>query len=102
MNGGSRASTRRRGLTAWRTRLITRARPADLTLADLPLTYSADAVVAQALGMSQPAVDEASRQLGFPPDLLRRLSRHPDLVTQLERELDSRESGRRGPPPAVL
>ncbi len=77
-------------------------RPAELSLADLPPTFARDAVVAQALGMSQPAVDEASRQLGLPPDLLRRLSRHPDLVAQLERELDSRESGRRGPPPVLL
>ncbi len=43
--------------------------------------------------MTRPVIEEASRQLGFPPEFLRRLSRHLDLVAAIERELDSRDSG---------
>jgi len=65
-------------------------RPADLDVSDLPLSYQRDDRLAQALGMTQPVIDEANRQLGFPPDFLRRLSLHPDLVATIERELAAR------------
>jgi hypothetical protein len=67
-------------------------RPADLDIAELPESYQRDDVLAQALGMSQPVIEEASRQLGFPPDFLRRLSMHPDLVAMIEQELRVRAS----------
>jgi hypothetical protein len=67
-------------------------RPAELAVEGLPQSYRRDDVLAQALGMGQPVVEEASRQLGFPPDFLRRLSRHPDLVARIEQELDTRDS----------
>jgi hypothetical protein len=66
-------------------------RPADIAEADLPLSYQRDDVVAEALAMTRPVLEEASRQLGLPPDFLRRLSRHPDLVASIERELRARE-----------
>ncbi len=65
-------------------------RPADLASADLPQSYLRDDVLAHALGMSRQVIEEASRQLGFPPDFLRRLSMHPDLVATIEQELKSR------------
>ena len=65
-------------------------RPADLDVADLPPSYQREDVLAQALGMAQPMIDEANRQLGFPPDFLRRLSMHPDLVATIEQELTAR------------
>ncbi|HET9896536.1 MAG TPA: hypothetical protein VFQ44_16535 [Streptosporangiaceae bacterium] len=77
-------------------------RPDELQLDELPPSFGRDASLASALAMSQPSIDEASRQLGLPPGFLQRLSRHPDLVAQIERELGSRESGRREPPPALL
>jgi hypothetical protein len=40
--------------------------------------------------MSQPAVAEAARQLGIPPDVLWGLSTHPDLVALIQRELKNR------------
>src|SRR5712691_4829549 len=61
--------------------------PAELSLDDLPASYQRDDGLAQALGMAQPAVAQASRELGFPPDLLVRLARHPDLVIEVAREL---------------
>ena len=67
-------------------------RPADLDVADLPPSYQREDVLAQALGMTQPVIDEANRQLGFPPDFLRRLSMHPDLVARIEQELTARAS----------
>jgi hypothetical protein len=66
-------------------------RPADLELADLPPSYEPDVVLARALAMSLPLLEEASRQLGFPADFLRRLSRHPDLVASIEQELKGRD-----------
>ena len=78
------------------------ARPDELALDELPASFGRDAGLASALAMSQPSVDEANRQLGFPPRFLQRLARHPDLVTQVEHELESRESGRREPPPVLL
>jgi hypothetical protein len=73
-------------------------RPADLGIADLPLSYQRDDMLAQALGMGGPVIEEASRQLGFPPDFLRRLSMHPDLVAMIEQELTARASAARQPP----
>jgi hypothetical protein len=67
--------------------------PAELSLDDLPGTYQRDDGLAQALGMAQPAVAQASRELGFPPDFLVRLSKHPDLVAGVGRELDRRDAG---------
>jgi hypothetical protein len=65
-------------------------RPAELQLDDLPSVYKRDEVLAKALGMIQPVVEEASRQLGLPPDVLRGLSANPDLVAQIEQELKAR------------
>ena len=67
-------------------------RPADLDIADLPPAYQRDDMLAQALGMGRPVIEEANRQLGFPPDFLRRLSMHPDLVARIEQELNARAS----------
>jgi hypothetical protein len=75
-------------------------RPADIDVAILPESFTRDEVVAEALGMTKPAIDEASRQLGFPPGFLRRLSKHPDLVAAIERELSEREP--RSAPAAVV
>jgi hypothetical protein len=66
-------------------------RPADLDVADLPQSYQRDDVLAQALAMTRPVLEEASRQLGLPADFLRRLSRHPDLVASIEQELKARD-----------
>jgi len=62
-------------------------RPAELELDDLPPDFIRDDALAAALGMIQPVVAEASRQLGLPPGLLRGLSTRPDLVAMVEREL---------------
>ncbi len=66
-------------------------RPADLDVADLPPSYERDDVLAQALEMTRPVLEEASRQLGLPADFLRRLSKHPDLVASIEHELKARD-----------
>ena len=77
-------------------------RPAELELDDLPPEFSRDDALAAALGMIQPVVAEASRQLGLPPGLLRGLSTHPDLVAMVERELKARAaSGGHGPEPTL-
>jgi|GEM_PF-2955908 hypothetical protein len=34
--------------------------------------------------MSRPVIDEASRQLGFPPDFLRRLSMHSEVTLVID------------------
>ena len=65
-------------------------RPAEITLDDLPTGFKRDEALATALGMAQPLVEEASRQLGVPTDVLRGLSEHPDLVAMLQRELAER------------
>jgi hypothetical protein len=70
-------------------------RPADLEIADLPQSYQRDDTLAQALNMGRPVIEEASRQLGFPPDFLRRLSMHPDLVAKIEQELAARAAATR-------
>ena len=69
--------------------------PADLSLDDLPPTYARDETLAHALGMAQPVVAEAARQLGIPAAILRGLSAHPDLVALIERELRARDAGDR-------
>jgi hypothetical protein len=68
-------------------------RPAVLSLDDLPPTFQRDEGLAAALGMSQPVVAQASRQLGLPPGVLWGLAAHPDLVTMVEREIESRRRG---------
>jgi hypothetical protein len=65
-------------------------RPAELSLDDLPPTYTRDEGLAQALHMLQPVVAEAARQLGIPPEVLWGLSARPDLVAMIERELGGR------------
>jgi hypothetical protein len=66
-------------------------RPADIAADDLPQSYQRDDVVAEALSLTRPVLEQASRQLGLPADFLSRLSRHPDLVASIERELEARE-----------
>jgi hypothetical protein len=65
-------------------------RPGELSLDDLPPTYTRDERLAQALGMLRPVVSEAARQLGIPAEVLWGLSENPDLVARIERELASR------------
>jgi hypothetical protein len=62
-------------------------RPGELSLDDLPPTYTRDEGLAQALGMLRPVVSEAARQLGVPAEVLWGLSERPDLVALVEREL---------------
>jgi hypothetical protein len=62
-------------------------RPAELSLDDLPVMYARDEGLAQALGMLQPVVAQASRRLGIPAEVLWGLSARPDLVAMIEREL---------------
>jgi hypothetical protein len=64
--------------------------PGELSLDDLPPTYTRDEGLAQALGMLRPAVSEAARQLGIPAEVLWGLSERPDLVALIERELANR------------
>ncbi len=72
-------------------------RPAELSLDDLPLTYKRDEMLAKALRMTQPAVAEASRQLGVPPEVLWGLSAYPDLVATIQRELKTRSAASQSP-----
>jgi hypothetical protein len=67
-------------------------RPAELSLDDLPPTYTRDDGLAQALSMLRPAVSEAARQLGVPAEVLWGLSERPDLVALIERELGNRSA----------
>jgi hypothetical protein len=62
-------------------------RPAELSLQDLPPTFTQDENLARALGMAQPVVAQAARQLGLPPELLWALSARPDLVAALMGQL---------------
>ena len=73
-------------------------RPAELSLDDLPPTFTPDETLAQALGMLQPVVAQAARQLGIAPEVLWGLSARPDLVAMVERELaaDPPSDARRG------
>ncbi len=73
-------------------------RPAELSLDDLPPTYTRDDGLAQALHMLQPVVAEAARQLGIAPETLWALSARPDLVALIERELATRAAA---PPKAA-
>jgi hypothetical protein len=78
-------------------------RPAEIDVADLPESFARDDLLAEALGMTKPVIDEANTQLGFPPGFLRRLGNHPDLVARIERELTEREFGGKPPiPPAAF
>ena len=79
-------------------------RPAEIDLSELPGTFARDDGLAQALGMTLAVVDEANRELGFPPEFLRRLAAQPDLVEMVERELVRRErgGGPAGPPLSLL
>jgi hypothetical protein len=65
-------------------------RPAELSLGDLPPTFAQDENLARALGMAQPVVAQAARQLGIPAGVLWGLSAHPDLVARIEYELEIR------------
>jgi hypothetical protein len=62
-------------------------RPAELSLEDLPPTFAQDENLARALGLAQPVVAEAARQLGIPAGLLWALSARPDLIELLLSEL---------------
>jgi hypothetical protein len=62
-------------------------RPTELSLDDLPATYTRDEGLAQALNMLRPVIAEAARRLGIPPDVLWGLSARPDLIAMVEREL---------------
>ena len=62
-------------------------RPTELSLDDLPPTYTRDEGLAQALNMLRPVIAEAARRLGIPPEVLWGLSARPDLVAMVEREL---------------
>jgi hypothetical protein len=83
-------------------------RPGELSLDDLPTTYTRDDGLAHALHMLQPVVADAARQLGIAPEVLWGLSAHPDLVALIERELAARATparpvnpnGAGGPPDA--
>jgi len=67
-------------------------RPGELQVNDLPSGYKRDEVLAAALGMIQPVVEEVSRQLGLPPDLLLGLSAYPDLVAEIQQKLKERSA----------
>ncbi len=68
-------------------------RPEELQVDDLPAVYIRNKALARALGMVQPVVEEASRQLGLPPEVLRGLSEYPDLVIELQQKLKERVTG---------
>ena len=65
-------------------------RPDELSLDDLPSTYTQDEGLAEALHMLQPVVGEAARRLGVPAEVLWGLSARPDLVALVEHELADR------------
>jgi hypothetical protein len=75
-------------------------RPADIQFEDLPEGYQRDETLATALGIAQPIVAEASRQLGVPADLLRALSKDPDLVTEVLERLKERSASASADMPA--
>ena len=66
--------------------------PSELSLDDLPATYSRDEGLAAGLGMLRAVVTEAARRLGIAPEVLWGLSAHPDLVELVERELSHRST----------
>jgi hypothetical protein len=63
-------------------------RPAELSVEDLPPSYTRDSALAQSLDMAQPVIAQAARQLGIPAALLWSLAARPDLIALLQRELD--------------
>ena len=65
-------------------------RPAEVSLDDLPPTFTRDEGLAGALGMPQPVVSLAAARLGVPTAVLWGLAAHPDLVELIERELAAR------------
>ena len=69
-------------------------RPGEVSLDDLPTTYTQDDGLAHALHMLQPVVADAARMLGIAPEILWGLSAHPDLVALIERELAARSAAR--------
>jgi hypothetical protein len=69
-------------------------RPGEVSLDDLPTTYTQDDGLAHALHMLQPVVADAARMLGIAPEILWGLSAHPDLVALIERELAVRSAAR--------
>ena len=68
-------------------------RPEQISPDELPLTFTRDEALAQALGMPQPVVSLAARRLGVPAAVLWGLAAHPDLVALVERELEARDGG---------
>jgi hypothetical protein len=66
-------------------------RPVEISLDELPPTFTRDEPLAQALGMPQPVVSLAARRLGVPAAVLWGLAAHPDLVALVERELEARD-----------
>ena len=62
-------------------------RPGELSLDDLPPAFAREEALATALGMAQPVIAQAARQLGIPADVLWGLSARPDLVALIRREL---------------
>jgi hypothetical protein len=62
-------------------------RPCDLALDDLPPAFRQDQALAAALGMIQPIVEQASRELNVPAHVLRALSEDPALVEMIEKQL---------------
>ncbi len=64
--------------------------PGEVRLDQLPAGFAKDETLARSLGMAQSVVEEAARQLGLSPELLRGLGEHPDLVELVERELRGR------------
>jgi hypothetical protein len=67
-------------------------RPAEVSLDDLPPTFTRDEGLAGALGMPQPVVSLAAHRLGVPTAVLWGLAAHPDLVELIERELAARDA----------
>jgi len=65
--------------------------PADIAADDLPPTYQRDDMLADALALTRPVLEQASLQLGLPPDFLPRLSRYPDLLASVKQKLEARE-----------
>jgi hypothetical protein len=64
--------------------------PCDLALDDLPPAFRRDQALATALGMIQPVVEQASRELNVPAHVLRALSEDPALVEMIEKQLAGR------------
>ena len=70
--------------------LYTDDHAAEVSLDDLPPTFTRDEGLAGALGMPQPVVSLAAARLGVPTAVLWGLAAHPDLVELIERELAAR------------